>query len=108
MICIVDYDAGNLRSVQKAVEYLGVQATVSSRAMDIEKADKIIFPGVGAFGKAMESLKRLGLVVPIVNAIQQQKCFLGICLGLQLLFQASEENFGVSGLSVLQGQVKPL
>jgi imidazole glycerol-phosphate synthase subunit HisH len=106
MICIVDYDAGNLRSVQKAVEYLGVQATVSSKASDIQRADKIIFPGVGAFGNAMESLNRLKLVTPIVSAIQQGKCFLGICLGMQLLFQMSEENIGVTGLSVLQGRVK--
>ena len=106
MICIVDYEAGNLRSVQKAVEHLGQQAVVTSSPAEIESADRIIFPGVGAFGNAMESLARLGLVVPLQDAIARHKLFLGICLGMQLLFQESEESPGVNGLAVLPGRVK--
>ncbi len=106
MICIVDYGAGNLRSVQKAVEHWGVETIVSSSAKDIDDADKIIFPGVGAFGRAIEAIERLQLRTPLTRAIKDGKPFLGICLGLQLLFESSEESPGVTGLSVLNGSVK--
>ncbi len=105
MICIVDYGAGNLRSVQKALEHLGAQAQVSSSAKDIESSDKIILPGVGAFGKAVDAIDRLGLRPSLVQSIEQNKPFLGICLGLQLLFENSEENPEARGLSVLAGHV---
>ena len=106
MICIVDYDAGNLRSVQKAVEHMGGETIVSSDASDIQRAEKIIFPGVGAFGKAVESIDNLGLREPLVTAIRSNKPFLGICLGMQLLFCESAENPGINGLGVFEGCVK--
>jgi len=106
MIYIVDYGAGNLRSVQKAVEYNGADARITSNPEDIVNADKVIFPGVGAFGKAMEKIESLQLHSPITQFIATGKPFLGICLGLQLLFENSEENPGVTGLGVLKGSVK--
>ncbi len=106
MICIVDYGAGNLRSVQKAVEYNGAEAVVSSKAADIKSADQVIFPGVGAFGKAVEAIDELGLRQPLIQAIETGKPFLGICLGLQLLFEKSEENTKAQGLGVFKGNVK--
>jgi len=106
MICIIDYGAGNLRSVQKAIEYWGVDTVVSAKASDLEKAEKIVFPGVGAFGRAIEAIERLDLRDVIIRQIKDGKPFLGICLGLQLLFEESEENPGVKGLSVLPGKVK--
>ena len=95
MICIINYRAGNLRSVQKAVENFGVKAVISSHPKDIDQADKVIFPGVGAFGKSVEEIDRLGLRAPILNAISEDKPFLGICLGLQLLFEESKESPGL-------------
>jgi len=106
MIYIVDYGAGNLKSVQKAVEYNGNAAQITSNPADIEKADKVIFPGVGAFGKALEKIDALNLRLPLINYIATGKPFLGICLGLQLLFESSQENSGVIGLSILKGNVK--
>jgi len=106
MLYIVDYGAGNLRSVQKAVEYNGAAAQITSNPADIEKADKVIFPGVGAFGKAIEKIETLELRSPLIEFIATGKPFLGICLGLQLLFENSEENPGVTGLGVLKGDVK--
>jgi len=106
MLYIVDYGAGNLRSVQKAVEYNGATAQITSNPDDIKKADKVIFPGVGAFGKAIEKIESLKLRSPLTEFIATGKPFLGICLGLQLLFESSEENPGVPGLAVLKGDVK--
>ncbi len=106
MICIVDYGAGNLRSVQKAVEHSGADTIVSSSASEIDSADKVIFPGVGAFGKAVEAIDQLSLRRPLIRAIEIGKPFLGICLGLQLLFERSEENPDARGLGVLEGEVK--
>jgi len=105
MICIVDYGAGNLRSVQKALEHLGADAQVSSSPKDIEEADKVILPGVGAFGKAVDAIDQLGLRQSLIHSIKQNQPFLGICLGLQLLFPSSEENPEAKGLSILAGQV---
>ena len=106
MIIVIDYGMGNLHSVRKALEVVGGSARVSSRAGEILKADKIVFPGVGSFGEAMKELNRRKLVKPIKDAIAGGKPFLGLCLGLQLLFERSEEAPGVRGLSVLKGDVK--
>jgi glutamine amidotransferase len=106
MIAVIDYGMGNLRSVQKALEVSGANAKVTSLPADIEKADKLVFPGVGAFGEAMHELKRRDLVDPIKDAIRNGKTFLGLCLGLQLLFEKSEEDPGVKGLSIFKGEVK--
>jgi len=106
MMAIIDYGAGNLRSVQKAVQQLGGQACVTAQAEEIMRADKIILPGVGAFGKAVEALDQLLLRRPIITAIERKVPFLGICLGLQLLFEASAESPGAVGLGVLRGQVE--
>ena len=105
MIGIIDYDAGNIRSVEKALSYLG-ETTVVSRDPDILKSvDKVILPGVGSFGQAMENLHRYELVPVIRDMIEDGKPFLGICLGLQLLFESSEESPGAEGLGILKGKI---
>ena len=106
MIAIIDYDAGNLKSVEKALLFLGEEAKITSDAKEILEADKIILPGVGAFGEAMEKLNASGLSDVIREAVQKKIPLLGICLGLQLLFEASEESPGVCGLSLLKGKIK--
>ena len=106
MIAIIDYDAGNLKSVEKALLFLGEEVKVTSDAKEILEADKIILPGVGAFGDAMEKLNTKGLSAVIKEAVSRKIPLLGICLGLQLLFEASEESPGVCGLSILKGTVK--
>lgn len=106
MIAIIDYDAGNLKSVEKALLFLGEEAKITSDAEEILSADKIILPGVGAFGDAMEKLNTRGLSEVIREAVKRKIPLLGICLGLQLLFEASEESPGVDGLSVLKGKIK--
>ena len=105
MIAIIDYDAGNLKSVEKALLFLGEEAKITSDAEEILAADKIILPGVGAFGDAMEKLNTRGLSEVIREAVKRKIPLLGICLGLQLLFEASEESPGVDGLSVLKGKI---
>ena len=105
MIGIIDYDAGNIRSVEKALSYLG-EKTVVSRDPDILKSvDKVILPGVGSFGQAMENLHRYELVPVIRDMIEDGKPFLGICMGLQLLFESSEESPGAEGLGILKGKI---
>ena len=105
MIGIIDYDAGNIRSVEKALSYLG-EKTVVSRDPDILKSvNKVILPGVGSFGQAMENLHRYELVPVIRDMIEDGKPFLGICLGLQLLFESSEESPGAEGLGILKGKI---
>jgi len=106
MIAIIDYDAGNLKSVEKALLFLGEEVKITSNAEEILSADKIILPGVGAFGDAMEKLNTRGLSEVIREAVKRKIPLLGICLGLQLLFEASEESPGVDGLSVLKGKIK--
>ena len=106
MIAVIDYGMGNLRSVQKALEVVGAKTKVTSDPKDLKDCGKIVFPGVGAFGEAMKELKRLRLVEPIRGAIDEGKPFLGLCLGLQLLFEKSEEDPGVKGLCVLKGESK--
>ncbi len=106
MIVVIDYGMGNLHSVRKALEVAGARVKVSSSPADIEKAEKIVFPGVGAFGEAMKELGRRKLAGPIKDSISAGKPFLGLCLGLQLLFEKSEEAPGIKGLGVLRGNVK--
>ncbi len=106
MITVVDYGMGNLRSVSKALESLGASVRVSSRPEDITGADKVILPGVGAFPAAMRELRQRGLAEPVKAHIGSGKPYLGICLGLQLLFERSEEGGGAEGLGVLKGSVK--
>ena len=105
MIAIIDYDAGNLKSVEKALQYLGEECIVTSDKEKLLKADKIILPGVGAFGDAMEKLHKFGLVDVIHKLVKENKPFLGICLGLQLMFESSEEGPGVKGLGLLPGKI---
>ena len=105
MVAIIDYDAGNIKSVEKAVHYLGKKAVVTSDPNEILSADRVILPGVGAFVDAMKRLHDLGLVDVIRRAVQQETPFLGICLGLQLLFEKSEESPGVAGLGLLLGEI---
>ena len=105
MVAIIDYDAGNIRSVEKAVRYLGKEVTVTSDPEKILAADRVILPGVGAFGDAMKRLHAMGLVEVIRQVAERGTPFLGICLGLQLLFEKSEESPGVPGLGLLQGEI---
>ena len=105
MIAIIDYDAGNIKSVEKAFAALSAEAVVTRDAETILQADKVVLPGVGSFGDAMEKLHRYGLVSVIRQVIERGTPFLGICLGLQLLFESSEESPGVSGLGILEGKV---
>ena len=105
MIAVIDYDAGNLKSVEKALVSIGEQVVVSRNHNEILSADKVILPGVGAFGDAMGKLKEYGLVDTIHEVVDRQKPFLGICLGLQLLFERSDESDGVSGLGILPGEI---
>jgi glutamine amidotransferase len=106
MIAIIDYGMGNLRSVQKAFESLGLDARVTRSAQVIQDAGRVVLPGVGAFGDCMANLERYELVEPIRRAIQSGKPFLGICLGLQLLFTESEEFGTHRGLGIVPGKVR--
>ena len=105
MTAIIDYDAGNIRSVENAVRYLGHEAVVTADSSRILSADHVILPGVGAFGDAMEKLRSAGLEDTIRQAVKAGIPFLGICLGLQLLFEESEESLGVKGLCLLPGRM---
>lgn len=105
MIAIIDYDAGNLKSVEKALVSLGEDCIVTRDAETILGADKVILPGVGAFGDAMEKLHRFGLVEVIRKVTAAGTPFLGICLGLQLLFRSSDESPGVEGIGLLDGEI---
>ncbi len=105
MTAVIDYDAGNIRSVEKALMALGEEVVVTRDKDAILKADRVILPGVGAFGDAMEKLKKYGLVEVIREVVANNIPFLGICLGLQLMFESSEESVGVEGLGILEGKV---
>ena len=105
MIAIIDYDAGNIKSVEKALLKLGQEIKVTGDAQEILSADKVILPGVGAFGDAMKNLKSRGLDEVIHQVVEKGTPFLGICLGLQLLFERSDEAPGVEGLGVLPGEI---
>ena len=105
MIAIIDYDAGNLKSVEKALQFLGQECVITRAFHEIKKADKVILPGVGSFGDAMSQLKKFELDKVIHEVAAEQKPFLGICLGLQLLFEGSVESDGVEGLHLLDGEI---
>lgn len=105
MIAIIDYDAGNLKSVEKAFQTLGEECVITRNRTEILKADRVILPGVGSFGMAMEQLKKYELDKVIREVADRQIPFLGICLGLQLLFEGSEESQGVEGLHLLDGRI---
>jgi len=106
MIAIIDYGMGNLRSVHKAFEAVGAQAQVTCDVDEILKADKVVLPGVGAMGPAMQKLQELKLVDPVRKVIEEGTPFLGICLGLQLLFDKSSEGGVSKGLGILEGHVE--
>lgn len=108
MIGLIDYGAGNMKSVEKAIQYLGEEAVVSRDPKVLLSAEKVILPGVGSFGQAMENLHKYGLVPVIQEIIEKDTPFLGICLGLQLLFESSEESPGVKGLGVLKGEIRKI
>lgn len=105
MIAIIDYDAGNIKSVEKAILSMGEEAVLTRDADTILSADGVILPGVGAFGDAMEKLRSYGLVEVIRECAARRLPFLGICLGLQLMFESSEESPGVEGLHILDGRI---
>ena len=105
MKSIIDFNAGNLKSVEKALHLLGEETVITRSFQEIEAADKVILPGVGAFGDAMGQLKKYELDKVIREVTQKGTPFLGICLGLQLLFEGSDESQGVEGLHVLDGQI---
>lgn len=105
MIAIIDYDAGNIRSVEKALHFLGQEVMVTRNREEILCADKVILPGVGSFGDAMDKIRQYGLEEVICEVTEKKTLFLGICLGLQLLFESSEESPGVKGLGILKGRI---
>ena len=105
MTAIIDYDAGNLKSVEKALAFLGEEAVITRDPERILSAEKVILPGVGSFGDAMENLRRFRLIEPIREVAEKGTPFLGICLGLQLMFEASEESPGAEGLGLLKGKI---
>ncbi|MFR5876010.1 MAG: imidazole glycerol phosphate synthase subunit HisH [Eubacterium sp.] len=105
MVAIIDYGAGNLQSVKKALNFLGYESEITADENKIASASHIILPGVGSFGDAMKSIKERGLEDTIKNAASGKKPFLGICLGLQLLFESSEESPNVDGLGIFKGKI---
>lgn len=105
MTAIIDYDAGNIKSVEKALQFLGEEAVITREPEEILGADRVILPGVGAFGDAMEKLDKYGLIPVIRRTVEEKRPLLGICLGLQLLFESSEESPGVPGLGLLKGKI---
>ena len=105
MVTIIDYGSGNLRSVQKALERVGVEARITADPNIVAESDRIVLPGVGAFGDAMRALRERGLVDPILAHVRADKPFLGICMGLQLLFETGWEGGQHRGLGVLEGDV---
>jgi imidazole glycerol phosphate synthase glutamine amidotransferase subunit len=106
MITIIDYEAGNLKSICNMLDFLGEDYQISSNPKEIESAERIIFPGQGHFAQAMKNLENKNLVEPIKKAIENNAKFLGICLGLQVLFEKSEEAPNVKGLGIIKGEVK--
>lgn len=106
MIAIIDYGAGNLQSVKKALDFIGAESVITDDPKVIMSADKILLPGVGSFGDTMDSMEKNGLVETVKECAQSGKPFLGICLGLQLLFEESEESPGVKGLGIFKGKIR--
>ncbi|MEG0978658.1 MAG: imidazole glycerol phosphate synthase subunit HisH [Oscillospiraceae bacterium] len=105
MIAIIDYGAGNLHSVKNALDYLGAENIITSSVSDIQNSSGVILPGVGSFNDAMQSMQKSGLVDSVKQAAKSDKPFLGICLGLQLLFEGSEESPNTDGLGILPGKI---
>ena len=105
MIALIDYDAGNIKSVEKALQLLGEEVILTRDRDQLLSADKVILPGVGSFGDAMGNLHTYGLVDVIHEIVEQGTPFLGICLGLQLMFERSEESPGVEGLGLFKGEI---
>lgn len=105
MVAIIDYDAGNIKSVEKAFDYLGAKTLVTRDPKEIYRADHVVLPGVGAFGDAMNKINEYGLKETISEVVSKEIPFLGICLGLQLLFESSMESENVSGLGILRGKI---
>ena len=105
MVAIIDYDAGNLKSVAKALEFLGAPCVVTRDSEVLKSADKVILPGVGSFGDCMNKLREYDLIPVIRELCESKKPFLGICLGFQLLFESSEETPGAEGLGILKGKI---
>lgn len=105
MVAIIDYDAGNIKSVEKAIQFLGEEAVMTRDENVIINADRVILPGVGAFGDAMENIRKYDLERVIKAYVETGKPFLGICLGLQLLFKESEESVGIKGLDLIPGAI---
>ena len=105
MVAIIDYDAGNIKSVEKAFDYLGADPVVTRDPKEILRADRVVLPGVGAFGDAMNKLKEYDLIPVIREVVDKQLPFMGICLGQQLLFDSSDESKGVQGLGILRGKI---
>lgn len=105
MVAVIDYGAGNLSSVKKALDYLGAESEITQDKSKILSASHVILPGVGSFGDAVNSMKERGLVETVKRAAVSGKPFLGICLGLQLLFESSDESVGVEGLGLLNGRI---
>jgi len=105
MVAIIDYDAGNIKSVEKACDYLGYKPVVTRDIKELSQADHVILPGVGSFGDAMEHIRIYGLEDPIREITSMGIPFMGICLGLQVLFEESDESPGVPGLSLLPGKI---
>ena len=105
MVAIIDYEAGNIKSVEKALLHLGEEVIITRDREQILNSDKVILPGVGAFGDAMEKLRSYGLDKVIYEVVERKIPFLGICLGLQLLFEKSDETPGVKGLGILPGEI---
>lgn len=103
MITIIDYGSGNLKSIKNGFSHIGVDATVSREIRDMEKADALVLPGVGAFGNAMANLQPYEKTIK--QHIKDEKAFLGVCLGLQVLFSKSQESKGVNGLDIFEGEV---
>ena len=108
MITILDYGEGNIKNVEKAFHYLNQEVLISNNVSDITSADYLVVPGQGAFKQAMSQLQALNLIDPIKQHIQQNKKFLGICLGFQILFESSEEHGNVEGLGILPGHFKKI
>lgn len=106
MIAIIDYGAGNLQSVKKAFDFIGAESVITDNPEIINACDRILLPGVGSFGDAMNSMTEKGLVETVKQNALSGKPFLGICLGLQLLFEESEESPGVKGLGIFKGKIK--
>ena len=108
MIAVIDYGMGNLRSVQKAFEYLGYKAVITQQPSEIQKADKVVLPGVGALRDAMQTIKQKGIDKVLYDVVEQKKPLLGICLGMQMFFEKSYEYGEHKGLGILQGEIVKL